>query len=228
LTLEAQFSSLEGNVAMVTNQWLEWIRAGGLGDQIWIPEENRAEVSLFLAVQLVRTAETRSILEVIAHREGAPLGERDLRRAHLDVIWDEELVTGLKERFHDSIWVFSRTCSAVPLVTSDNPLALRSGDNRMWLKVGAFGEGTYVNFALSPDVILYCYPRESRWKSLERFDCRISPVELDEGLTRNENTAHVFLASRFVISPTSDFQAERAFASTISYPDPIQLPIRSD
>ena len=47
------------------------------------------------------------------------------------------------------------------------------------------------------------------------FDCCLSPVSFTEGMVENDNTAQVFMASRFIISQRNDFDREREFAKTI-------------
>jgi hypothetical protein len=84
LTMERQFASLEHEVACITDQWIEWIRAGHLGMQIPIPDQNRALVSLFIALQFLRTADSRDILARFASTVGygaTDERERRLRRS---------------------------------------------------------------------------------------------------------------------------------------------------
>jgi hypothetical protein len=87
----------------------------------------------------------------------------------------------------------------------------------MWLKSGVFGEGVYITYPLAPDVVMYCYPDESVWRDarISRFDCRISPVDFNDDLVWNDNSAQVFMASRFVVSNRAAFDMEREFAKTI-------------
>lgn len=100
-------------------------------------------------------------------------------------------------------------------VTSDNPVAFRSPDNRQWLRSIALVPGAYVVFAMSPNVVLYCHPRAGSFRKLGKFGDSLSPVVLDDGMVESENSGQVFMASRFVFSNRPDFDAERAFAPTI-------------
>ncbi len=105
--------------------------------------------------------------------------------------------------------------TATPFIISDNPVAFRTHDNAMWLKVGLLTACTYIAFPLAPDVVMYCYPNESPWETITRFDRCLSPVVFTEKMVESENSGQVFMASRFVISPRHNFDHERAFAKTI-------------
>jgi hypothetical protein len=85
----------------------------------------------------------------------------------------------------------------------------------MWLRAAIFSPGTYVVYPLAPDIIMYCYPREEPWLKAAIFDSSVSPVTFTTEMVESENTAQVFMASRFVVSNNDNFTAERAFAQTI-------------
>jgi hypothetical protein len=215
-TMERQLASLEHEVSIITGQWIDWIRDGVLGMRIPIPDPNRELVSLFIALQFLRTRDTRDILAAFASVQSDPVtSERDRRVLHTEALWDDRLVEGLRNRISTSSWVFGRNSTAVPFVTSDNPVAFRAGDNSMWLKTALFSTGTYVVYPLSPDVVMYCYPHEAPWLKVASFDGSVSPIEITDELVGSENSAQVFMASRFVISNLDDFSASREFARTI-------------
>ena len=65
LTLEKQFADLEGQVSLITDQWLYWLRHAKHGDRIRIPNVNRRIVSLYVALQFCRTADARDIIVAI-------------------------------------------------------------------------------------------------------------------------------------------------------------------
>ena len=216
LTMESQFASLEHEIANITNQWIEWIRDGNLGMSITIPEPNRDLVSLFLALQFLRTADSREILAQLAPgANDPPLSERERRRLHTELLWDENVINPFREHIHAGIWIFGHNTTGVPFVTSDNPVAFRTSDNAMWLKAGMLGGGTYVVYPLTPDIVMYCYPREAPWLKLASFDSSVSPVSFTADMVESENSAQVFMASRFIISCKDDFSAARTFAPTI-------------
>lgn len=218
LTMERQFSDIEGEVSAITGQWIEWIRQGEPGEAIEVPEVNREIVSLFLALQFFRTADARSALAAFAVESGYPVESEDEERAlHVELLWESGLVQSLADRLKGCSWVFGRNETEMPFVTSDNPIAFRLQDNSMWVKAGIFVEGAYATYPLSPDIIMYCYPNEGLWKEakIEIFDCRISPVKFHAAMIQGDNSGQVFMASRFVMSNKATFDTEREFAKTI-------------
>jgi hypothetical protein len=80
LTMEKQFSQLEGEVALITGQWLEWLRDMKPMEKVEIPEINRELVSLYLALQFLRTADARDILAKFAE-QGRTVGRRPSTRS---------------------------------------------------------------------------------------------------------------------------------------------------
>lgn len=217
LTMEKQFSELEGEVARITGQWLEWLRGIPPMEKVEVPDINRELVSLYLALQFLRTADARDILAAFSEQEahGKAVAEREKRLLHLTMLWENGTFEELANRIRNAIWLFGRNLTATPFVTSDNPVAFRTRDNAMWLKVGMFNGGTYLVFPMAPDIVMYCYPKEPPWESLGRLDCCLSPVTFTEGMVESENTGQVFMASRFIISSRDGFDLERDFAKTI-------------
>jgi hypothetical protein len=219
LAMERQFADLERDVSAVTGQWLDWIRHGKPGDVLPVPDVNRQAVSLFLVLQFLRTADARSALAEFLKSAGRAVdSDDDMRALHTDMLWaTDELISPLANRVERCTWLFGRNSTSTPFIASDNPVAWRTADNRMLLKAGIEKEGTYIVYPLAPDAVMYRYPDEGPWKDagISRFDCRISPVTLTGAMVHNENSAQVFMASRFVISNASDFSRERDFAKSI-------------
>lgn len=216
LEMERQLASIEGEVAIITGQWIEWLRDMDALDQVPIPQMNREIVSLFLAVQCLRTADTRDILARLTHADSGTMPTADeARRLHTELLWDEELVQTLSDRIQKSHWLFARNDTSTPFMTSDNPVTLRSADNRRWLRAGIYTPGTYLVFAMAADLILYCHPDEAPWTQLNRYADRLSPVEIDRGMVESENSGQVLMATRFLFSSRNSFDAERDFAKSI-------------
>jgi hypothetical protein len=216
LELEQQLAHLEGNVRQITDQWIGWLRSMEPGDAIEVPPINRREVALFLSVQWFRTVDQRDIFAAFAegvakHDLGPP---NEIRKLHTQLLWSRT-VKNLANRIKKSSWIFAINRTDVPFKTSDNPVAFRTGDNSKWVKVGFYEKGTYLVYPLSPDIVMYCHPREAQWKALSKFDLQLSPVTLTSEMVDSENLAHVFLASRFVFSPINQFESEREFAPTV-------------
>jgi hypothetical protein len=217
LVMEKQLSDLEGEVAKITNQWLDWFRIMSPTEKIEVPDVNRDLVSQYAAMQFIRTADSGDILAAFAKQSGGgkELSAADKQQLHLEMIWTSGIFPELAKRIKSATWIFGRGATSIPFVSSDNPVAFRTGDHSMWLKVGIYSEGTYSVFPLAPDVVMYCHPREARWERLAVLDCCLSPVSFTEEMVDSENATQVFMASRFVISRRDDFQREREFARTI-------------
>lgn len=203
LTLEKQFSSLEGEASRITGAILKAVATGVAGDSVGIAASDRETFSLFLATQYLRTADARDILSAFGTL--GPNEPSESRLLHLHLLWDEPTVDLLTSHFRNYSWTFAQNRTATPWVTSDNPLAFKTGDNRKWIKLGILAPDVYLTYAIAPDCALYGYPREGRFAAIAKFDGTISPVEMTDGMVRVDNTAHVFLATRHVVSPTEHF-----------------------
>jgi len=215
-TMERQLADMEGEIALITADWLDWLPQMDPLDKLPIPRINRQLVARFLAVQLLRTADTRDILAALVEADrGAPVTPDEARELHTELMWDKSTVERLAKRFRRSIWIFARNDSATPFVTSDNPTAFRSRDSRRWLRGAIFANGAYLVYPLSPRAMLYCHPREGVFRKLRKFADRLSPVVFSDEMAQSENSGQVFMASRFVLSNRADFDAERAFLTTI-------------
>jgi hypothetical protein len=68
LTIEKRFSQLEGEVAQITGQWLEWLRDMKPMEKVEVPDINRELVSLYIALQFLRTAGARDTLVAFAEQ----------------------------------------------------------------------------------------------------------------------------------------------------------------
>jgi hypothetical protein len=214
--MEKQLADMEGQMSLISDQWLGWLRDLEPGNQIEIPKPNREIVARFMAVQFLRTADTRDILCAMhdAEHPDEPLTAEGRANLHTELIWDLDDVEDIARHIEDAIWVFARNETSTPFVTSDNPVAFRTKDNAMWIKVGFVTEGTYAVYPLSPDIVMFCHEREY-WKAIEKLDMCLSPLSLTDEMVESENTGQVFMASRFVISSTNNFESLREFSKTI-------------
>lgn len=216
LVMEKQLAEMESEVSLITDQWLAWLSQMKPLDRLPIPRMNRWIVARYLAVQMLRTLDTRALLSAMVELDrGVRVEEHEARELHTELMWDPHIVEHFAARFRRSVWVFARNDSATPFVTSDNPVAFRSPDNRQWLRSLVLVPGAYLVFAISPRVVLYCHPRIGPFRKLSKFADRLSPVMLDHNMVESENSGQVFMASRFVLSSQANFDAERAFAPTI-------------
>ncbi len=184
LTMEKQFADLEGEVATITRQWIDWIREDDPDPSadpdallLPVPVVNRDLVSTFLALQFLRTEDARSILTALARTVGWVADSRaDRRVLHAELLWNDELITFFANHIGRCTWLFGHNRTSTPFVSSDNPVAFRSSDNRKWLKAGVLAGGTYVVYPLAPDVVMYCYPDEGRWRAAKISRVRLPSI----------------------------------------------------
>lgn len=213
LVMESQFSEIESEISLITNQWLAWLRNIRRGDRIQIPPVNRQLVSLYIALQFLRTADSRDTLSLFEANETDLSSERKAR-LHASMLWDSDTVESVARFVEESIWVFGRNDSGTPFITSDNPVAFKTKDHRVWIKAGILSEGTYIVFPLSPEIVMFCH-EPAYWHKLAGFNNGLSPVGFTIPMVEHENAGQVFMASRFVVSPIDDFRDAREFAKTI-------------
>jgi hypothetical protein len=215
-TMEKQLADMEGQMSLITEQWLGWLRTIEPGQPMAISQLHRYIVSRFIAVQYLRTADTREILSAIyaADHPDKPLSKEERTGLHTHLLWSLDTVERIAKHIRDAIWVFARNTTSVPFFTSDNPVAFRTKDNSMWVKIGFVSRGTYAVYPLAPDVVMFCHERKY-WKRIKELNDCLSPVLLDDKMVQSENSGQVFMASRFVISPRDDFLSAREFAKTI-------------
>ena len=109
--LEKQLADIESEACEVTENWLYFLETKG---SVNIPQINREIISLFLALQLQRTAEARIILVEFA-RKLQTIGEvnkeydpeKDARGLHIQLLWDKYLVDEMIKKISDCIWIFA-------------------------------------------------------------------------------------------------------------------------
>jgi hypothetical protein len=217
LIIERQLSELEGNASRITSVWIDTFDLLEPRDRFPLSLDDRRQMSLFISVQLLRTAGERDILTRFLANRGhynTRISSSETKKQHLQMLRRSGLVETIAEWINQAIWIIARNDSATPFWTSDNPVALKRQDHRMWLKAGIMGLGSYVVFPISPRYILYC-KEPTHWAKLKKFDCCLSPVEITSEMVQHENSGQVFMASRFVISSTKDFSFATEFAKTI-------------
>jgi hypothetical protein len=103
---------------------------------------------------------------------------------HTTLLWDLKGVAKIEKHIQKAIWIFGRNRTATPFSTSDNPVAFKTANNKMWAKVGFICKGTYVVFPLSPTIVLYCHER-TYWKKIAKWDRIISPIEFTDEMVEH-------------------------------------------
>jgi len=214
--MEKQLSQMEQEAQLITDQWLDWLREANPLDSVPMPGINREIISRFIAVQHLRTQDTRSVLALYAAEHfGEAQTPEEIGRIHRDLLWDTRFIERFSEHLCGCVWIFARTTSSTSFQSSDHPVCFKSGDNTMWLKVGFLDSDAYAVYPMSPDIILYCHPRVGPFERLAHLDACLSPVGMDANLVEADNLGQVFFSSRLVISRSNDFDAAREFLPTI-------------
>jgi hypothetical protein len=207
--MEHQFADIESEAQKISECWIRQAKDRG---HVEIPDPNREIMSLFLTLQLLRTAEARTVLlqfVQLLQRTGA-ISETydaaaDAQALHGAFLWNDDLVKSIREEIADCIWLFAFNDTTQPFFTSDHPALVKSSDHKMWmLGPRVFEEGMYVVLPLTPQWIWYCKDREY-WTKVAKFDQTVSPVRFTTDMVNHENSGQVGMCSRFVFSNSSDF-----------------------
>ena len=215
--MENQLSEIESEAQKITECWLRQVRDN---NRVEIPDPNRNIMSLFLALQLLRTSEARTVLLQFAQllqREGEISvtydSKADAQSLHGALLWDDELIKKFRAKIEDCIWIFAFNDSGQPFYTSDHPALVKSSDHKVWLLGQRLLEsGMYIVFPLTPEWILYCKDREY-WHKTSKFDQTVSPVRFTPDMVNHENSGQVGMCSRFVFSNSADFSFAREYCS---------------
>jgi hypothetical protein len=218
LFLEYDLAKLEGAASTILKNWTESLELMSPMDELDISDEDRHIISYFIAIQFFRTAEQRDILAIFSESKDiykTKISAEEKINLHAYFLCTSDLVMDMTKRIEESIWLFAKNVSTVPLWTSDNPVCFKTSDNKMWLKgPGIMSEGTYAVYPLNSKFVMYC-KEPTFWSDIKMINNRLSPVELDSDMVEHENAGQVFSATRFVISSDQDFLFANEFCKTI-------------
>ena len=213
--MEEQFSSIESFAAECIEFLLLRVHDQQLGSKIHIETETKRNLSQYIALQFLRTADARDTMTSLLP-EG--LTNQEIKDTHINLLWDNRLVDTLTDRLANGSWIFALNKSERAFITSDNPVCFRTNDNKKWLKAGVLELGVYAVFPLSPAVVVYIFPDQPMYNNVKRnFGDSVSPAEFTAQHADYDNTGQVFMASRFLIGSTREFSHERHFLKTIRY-----------
>lgn len=218
LFLEKGLSALEGDAATILDRCVERLASSAALERIEMSDDDRWALSSFLAVQFLRTAEQRDILSLFAEQSSSykdVISDNEKINLHAQMLCSGGLVESIGERIFKSIWIYARNQTGTPFWTSDNPVAFKTGDNRMWLKgPGILSPGSYVVFPLTPEYVLYC-KEPKHWSAIQKLDSMLSPVALTDEMVRHENSGQIFMATRHVIASVEEFSWADEFVTSI-------------
>jgi len=213
--LEQQLSDLEEQAALITQDWLRSLKPGYV---VEIPEVNREIMSLYFAIQMLRTCEARSLLlQALCDPKEVPSEEEAQRLMHIALLWDDDLVKQISDWIYSCTWTFRVNSLPESLYTSDDPIKVRSHSRHLyWAQTSE--EGAYLVIPMTPRIIMYCFePR--RWHMLKQFDCTVFPKPLEPELITDANIHQAGHARRFLFSDTGNFSLAREFCKR--HPDAV-------
>lgn len=212
LYLEKSFSGLEEEASTITDSW---IRQLATDDKVMIGSDDREAMSLYLALQLLRTTEARTLMlqGLFDSSEVHPTAD-ELQMLHLRLLWNDGLVEETKKTLSNFLWMFAKSISNKPFWTSDDPVRVRSLTEKnclTWAQINQ--ESAYLAWPITPKWILFCYDRSCfrNLDRIERFENHVSPVPMTAALIDAENIPQVGHAHRFVFSDSPDFFRAKEF-----------------
>lgn len=192
-----------------------------------IPRDIRLDLSLYLALQHLRTRETREVIvqtgdgvarelfldrirkqfpEISIKREWLDLESTEERRRglHALVLLDEEIRVRIAASFSHCWWVVLRNKTPQPFYTSDQPVAHHNGVIGKPLgspKVGAVG--SEIAFPLAPGLLLVMFERTA-YPHARKQDGRVSDM-VDPQHVEYYNSLQVLYSYRQIYSVQSEF-----------------------
>ena len=211
-SIETALSSLESMVSGIIARIISDVSNLAVAEKVAVSDEERIILSRFISTQHFRTLELRDLMLYLLEDTGLiedHLSSEERKAIHFKLLSDSGLLEEFAESIYRAIWIFARNESSTPFITSDHPVCMKASNNRLRIKgVGPLDSGSYLVFPISPTLILYC-KEFSFWSRIQEHDLCISPVKLDGDMVHHENCGQAFMASRFLISCSSDFQEVR-------------------
>jgi hypothetical protein len=217
LSIEKAFSRLESKASDIIVRIITEINNLAVAEKATVSDEERIILSEFIAAQHFRTLEMRDLLLYLLEdtrliKDNLSIEEKKV--IQFEVLSDSGLVEEFTDSIHRAIWIFAKNENSTPFITSDHPICIKSGQN-MWIKgIFPLDSGSYLAFPISPSLILYC-KEFSFWSQIQKYDLCVSPVKLNDDMVHHENCGQAFMASRFLISCSSDFREVRNFIPSI-------------
>ncbi len=212
--MESQFAEVEGAAKAIIDRWIKELSACGT---VSVPPADREAVALFLSLQLIRTAEFRTLMtEWAQNLKGGPGGDpKNPRSLHTALLWNDEYLGEIRTKLLDCIWIFGFNDSAQGFYTSDHPALVKPPDHSgVLLGPRVLLPGMYVAYPLSPQWIMYAKDREYWAKlKLDKFENRKSPVKFSVDMVNHENSGQVGTCTRFVFSNSPDFSFAKDYCA---------------
>jgi hypothetical protein len=212
IDLEAQITENENLMRDGLNELLDKMNPAA------ISLVSRIRVSLFIALQFVRTKEFRASIKETGGKMMTELvkGNTEFKNLDFKVVMEDELAQALQAKvivsdavpqfgyiLGNSLWTLLVNRTKVPFWTSDNPVSLFNPINYGDLSgLGFAVRGIQTHFPLSSKLLLVI---------LDPRSYAPTPIKVvkDPQTITYENEFQLYNATRFVISPESDFSTAK-------------------
>lgn len=219
LIVEKAFQNIEGRANQNIQTLIE-LPAGAS-----IPAETRENLSVFLAIQFLRTRAYRNLVVETAEKFMQAIarelikenfGEKSLKYTpkisfkdsaaglfQSQQIFSFDKLTGFAEVLYNHIWILCINDTGKPLYTSDNPVVMHTPLKDQLSAVGIASPGIEIAFPLSSSRILTLADREIYGFHESQYDGKIRELEVDNIIYYN--SLQVFDSERQIYCEKPDF-----------------------
>ena len=186
--VEKTFSDIETTSSEVIERVINKIVSKGRRKKI-ITENQRLQLSIFIAFQLLRTPQHREILREVEEKLGEELlkelpdyspenfivkaDEEWIKLFHSGIMFDEKMMNPIIKLLFGHIWMIGTNKTDQPLYTSDNPVVKRGHiDDPLISNLGLASKGIEIALPLNSDYIIIICER-SAFREYENRDGKI-------------------------------------------------------
>lgn len=214
-SIEPDFSLLLKKIVTRVSNMNQWEKE----KCYFLLEKEKAELSVYLAWQFIRTKTTRnailetsSCLQQILNdigvsdevRQEYDVSQEDLKHIHAKMIFDYENIINTATRMVSLSWLLLENKTDQLFFTSDSPIGTQGHIKNDYISTsGIQSEGIEIFFPLSPNMMLVMYDGDYH-KYVIPFERRIIECD-DTEIVRYYNSLCVARCNRFVFSIQNDF-----------------------
>lgn len=225
--IEKKLGQLEGDYAEAVKTLLQSVESGRYNG---VDGNLREFLSVFMAVQMIRTKEHRILVDEANRYFNALVPSvftedktpNAIVDQHLDWLLDGKQIRETAEIFYDHVWVIQKAYEDEVFYTSDNPIAMRGHVEipGSWMSMsGINSPGIEIVFPISSKYLLVLYER-NYFRLAERDENRVVPLLCADNMIY-ANHFQVASSTRFVFSRDTDFSlVERILTEEPHLADP--------
>ncbi|MDF9825390.1 hypothetical protein M2475_001845 [Breznakia sp. PF5-3] len=192
-----------------------------------IDENEKRNISLFLAIQFIRTPKNRKffkdmhevvipqVYEDLIYRTNnedvsvyinSPISEKERAKAyHLSFLLDPTFLNDLSERFYNHLWVFYLNKTESLFYTSDSIISVFNRiSNPIISTTGINSFGVEIIIPLSPTILLVLYEKEYHAKAMQKDHKKIKILE---NITQVDSYNQIIIQNsyKYIFSQNLDF-----------------------